>query len=61
MHNLDKLMTAFDEVSEENTFLSAKARYYQQTCEAKDISLRLARQELVELRSEIRTLKAASA
>lgn len=55
-----RLIESYEELVKENTFLTAKSRYFKQNCLAMDVSLNLARKELVELRSEIRTLKASA-
>ena len=59
-NSLDKLMEAYEELAEENKFLQAKSRYFKQNCLAMDVSLNLARKQIVELQSEMRVLKASA-
>ncbi len=54
----NKLIESYEELIKENTFLQAKAKYFKQTALAQDVSLNLARKQIVELKSEMRVLKA---
>ena len=56
----EKLIEAYEELVKENNFLQAKSRYFKQNCLAMDVSLNLARKQIVELKSEMRVLKAGS-
>ncbi len=56
----DKLIDAITELTKENTFLQAKAKYFRQNCLAMDVNLNLAKKQIVELRSELRTLQASA-
>ena len=55
-----QLIESYEELVKENEFLQAKARYFKQSAIAQDVSLNLARKQLVELKSEMRVLKASS-
>ena len=58
--SLDKLMEAYDELAQENKFLKVKAHYFKQSCAAMDISLNVARAQIVELKQDMRVLKASA-
>ena len=56
----NKLIESYEELVKENEFLQAKAKYFKQTALAQDVSLNLARKQIVELKSEMRVLKASA-
>ena len=56
----NKLIESYEELFKENEFLQAKARYFKQSAIAQDVSLNLARKQIVELKSEMRVLKASA-
>lgn len=59
-NSLDKLMEAYEELVQENNFLKVKAQYFKQSCTAMDISLNVARKQIVELKSDMRVMKASA-
>ncbi len=59
-NSYSKLVEAIDELTRENTFLKVKAQYFKQSCAAMDISLNVARAQIVELKQDMRVLKASA-
>ncbi len=52
----NKLIEAYEELVKENTFLKAKARYFKQTALAQDVTIGLARKQIMELKAEAKEL-----